>query len=142
MGGCDLCLLCFEKGVFVGFRTKVEGPTIDDTCMNSIEFQCNDSLQYVSPGKNCAKIKVFLQKIEISLVTHNFPLSICSMLWSISSMFFARDFHPKFWRQKFQTQNTFFVQNFGANALLYEKRGHKTLMKLTPGLRVDKIVNY
>jgi hypothetical protein len=57
-------------------------------------------------------------------------------LWSISSTFFACNFRTKFWRQKFQTQNTAFVQNFGAkNALWYKKRARKTLMKLTPGQR-------
>ena len=37
---------CFDNGVFVGFRTKVEGyqDGNDDTCMNSVEFQCSDSL--------------------------------------------------------------------------------------------------
>ncbi len=48
--------------------------------------------------------------------------------------FFARNFRTKYWRQKFQTQNTAFVQNFSPkNALLYKKRVCKTLMKLTHG---------
>jgi hypothetical protein len=54
---------------------------------------------------------------------------ITTVVWSISSTFFTRNFCTKFWRQKY----TAFVQNFGAkNALLYEKRARKTLMKLTP----------
>jgi len=48
--------------------------------------------------------------------------------------FFARNFRTKYWCQKFQTQNTAFVQKFGAkNALLYKKCVCKTLMKLTHG---------
>jgi hypothetical protein len=55
-------------------------------------------------------------------------------LLSISSTLSASGFRTKFWRQKFQTQNTAFVQNFGTkNALSYKKREHKMLMKLTPG---------
>jgi len=46
---------------------------------------------------------------------------------------FARDFRKKFWRQKFQTQNTAFVRIFSTkNPLSYKKRARKTLMKLTP----------
>ncbi len=51
-------------------------------------------------------------------------------LLSISSTLSARNFRTKFWRQKFQTQNTAFVQNFGAqNVLSYKKCICKMLMK-------------
>jgi len=44
-------------------------------------------------------------------------------LLSILSTLSARDFCTKLWRQKFQTQNTAFVRNFGAkNVLSYKKR--------------------
>jgi len=44
------------------------------------------------------------------------------------------NFCAKVWRQKIQTQNTAFVQNFGAkNSRLYKKCVHKMLMKLMAG---------
>jgi len=53
-------------------------------------------------------------------------------MMSISSTLSVRDFRTKFWCKNFQTQNTAFVQNFGAkNALSYKKCTHKMLMKLT-----------
>jgi len=39
-------------------------------------------------------------------------------------MFYARIFRTKFWRQK--------LQSCAKNVLLYEKRTHKKLIKLTP----------
>ncbi len=52
---------------------------------------------------------------------------------SISSTLSARNFRIKFWHQKFQTQNTVFVRNFGTkNVPFYKKGWHKALMKLTP----------
>ncbi len=58
------------------------------------------------------------------------------------------NFRMKFWRQKFQTQNTAFVQNFGAiNPLLYEKGMLKMLMKLltlvsSPGVHMNTFSNF
>jgi len=64
---------------------------------------------------------------------HNCTIVTTYILVSISSISSVRNFCTKFWRQKFQTQNTACVQNFGTKtALSYEKGTHKTLMKLTP----------
>ncbi len=51
------------------------------------------------------------------------------MLPSISSTFYASDFHTKFWRQKYQSC-VLGLKFFGAK-ILYEKHVSKTLMKLT-----------
>jgi len=46
-------------------------------------------------------------------------------------------FSYKILAPKISTQNTAFVQNFGdKNALLYEKRARKKLMKLTVGFKL------
>jgi hypothetical protein len=49
---------------------------------------------------------------------------------SISSMFYARIFHMKFWRQKISNPKHSFVI-FGIK-ILYKKCVRKKLMKLTP----------
>jgi len=56
--------------------------------------------------------------------------AIISLLESISSTFYAHIFRTKFLASKFQNPKNSFVV-FGAK-ILYEKRVHKMLMKLTP----------
>ncbi len=45
-------------------------------------------------------------------------------LVSILSTCYVRDFRTKFWQQKFQTQNTAFVQNFRAKTHFRTKKAH------------------
>ncbi len=53
---------------------------------------------------------------------------------------FCAPFLHEIWCQKFQTQNTALIWNFGTkNALSYEKGARKTLMKLTPEVNFTNI---
>jgi len=59
-----------------------------------------------------------------------------SALWSISSTFYGRIFHTKvLFRQNITREKH---RHLWKKALLYKKRAHKMLMKLTPDQQLQK----
>jgi len=93
--------------------------------------------KYQKISENIRKYQKISQNVTkchlINLVSPLDDDTLDVVLWSISPTFFACNFCTKFWRQKFKTQNTAFIQNFGTkNALLNENGARNALMKLTP----------